>query len=120
MSDKVIDYNHIRQYTGDDDELIAEIFSLFKNQVEMWSRGMDAKSDDDSWSAVMHSLKGSANAVGAMELVELCAHGEGMVGGNKSEIRRLAHIDEVKFAIEQVMIEIARWEYKQRIDKIRS
>lgn len=119
MKEVVINFEHIRQYTGADDGLVAEIFSLFKNQVEMWSHGLDAKADDDIWAAIMHSLKGSAKTVGADKLAKLCAHGEGMVGDNRSEIRRSAHIDEVLAQIDQINIEIARWEYKQKIAAIK-
>lgn len=120
MSDTEIDFEHIKQYLGDDINLTKEVFGLFKNQVDMWSRGMTADADDDSWTAIMHSLKGSARAVGAHRLAELCSKGEGLVGKKGGIETREAHIHNVKFAIEKALIEIGRWEYRQTLASMRS
>ena len=61
-----IDFLHLKQYVGDDIALTAEVFGLFKHQVDMWQKLLNASADDESWVSVMHSLKGSARAVGAM------------------------------------------------------
>ncbi len=115
-----IDFEHIKQYVGDDVELTKEVFGLFKNQVEMWSRVMDAKSDDDNWSAVMHTLKGSARAVGAHNLAGLCEKGETLIGPNAGQETRKSHIHDVQFCIEKILIEIGRWEYRQTLASMRS
>ncbi len=115
-----IDFEHIKQYVGDDLELTKEVFGLFKNQVEMWSRAMDAQADDESWSAVMHSLKGSARAVGAHNLSAMCEKGETMIGANSGMETRKAHIHDVQFCTEKVLIEIGRWEYRQTLASMRS
>lgn len=120
MSDTEIDFEHIKQYLGEDIELTKEVFGLFKNQVDMWSRGMIADADDDSWTAIMHSLKGSARAVGAHRLGKLCAKGEAMTGAKGSIETREAHIHDVKFSIEKALIEIGRWEYRQTLASMRS
>ncbi|MCF6221803.1 MAG: Hpt domain-containing protein [Robiginitomaculum sp.] len=120
MSDTEIDFEHIKQYLGDDIELTKEVFGLFKNQVEMWSRGMTPDADDESWGAIMHSLKGSARAIGAHKLAELCAKGEGLKGEKGGIEVRSAHIHDVKFSIEKALIEIGRWEYRQTLASMRS
>ena len=120
MTDTEIDFEHIKQYVGDDIELTKEVFGLFKNQVEMWARGMIADADDESWGAIMHSLKGSARAVGAHKLATLCEKGEGLVGANNGQESRKAHIHDVKFTIEKALIEIGRWEYRQTLASMRS
>ena len=120
MSDTEIDFEHIKQYVGDDIELTKEVFGLFKNQVEMWSRGMVADADDDSWAAIMHSLKGSALAVGAHKLAELCEHGESLVADKGNTETRETHIYDVKFSIDKALIEIGRWEYRQTLASLRS
>ena len=120
MSTKEIDFDHIKQYVGDDLELTKEVFGLFKNQVEMWSRGMVATADDDAWGAVMHSLKGSARAVGAHKLADLCDKGEAMIGSAGGVETREAHIHDVKFSIEKCLIDIGRWEYRQTLASMRS
>ena len=120
MSDTEIDFEHIKLYLGDDVDLTKEVFGLFKNQVEMWSRGMVSDTDDESWTAIMHSLKGSARAIGAHRLAELCEHGEGLVGDTSTTEIRETHIHDVKFSIEKALIEIGRWEYRQTLASMRS
>jgi len=120
MSDTEIDFEHIKQYLGDDIDLTKEVFGLFKSQVEMWSRGMIADTDDDSWTAIMHSLKGSARAVGAQRLATLCAHGESLVADKGNTQARAEHIHDVKYSIDKALIEIGRWEYRQTLASMRS
>jgi len=120
MSEIAVDFEHIRRYVGEDPDIMQEVFSLFKNQIDMWSRGLDPVADDEAWAAIMHSLKGSARAIGAKRLAELCEHGEGLIGENNGAVRRKAHIDEVRGEIDQALIEIGRWEYRQTLASMRS
>ena len=115
-----IDFSHLKQYVGDDIELTAEVFGLFKHQVEMWTRALQVEADDESWSSVMHTLKGSANAVGALNLAALCKAGEGLTGDrNQAELRK-KHIHDLNFTIDRVKIEIQRWEYRQTLASLRT
>ena len=61
-----IDFEHLNRYVAGDPDLTREVFGLFRNQVEMWGRGLRADVDDDMWANVTHSLKGSARAVGGL------------------------------------------------------
>ncbi len=115
-----IDFDHLKQYVGDDTSLIKEVFGLFKHQVDMWAKGLDPKADDEIWSGVMHSLKGTARAVGAKKLANLCEQGEGMTGENTSEVLREKHAQDVQFSIDKALIEIGRWEYRQTLASMRS
>lgn len=115
-----IDFDHLKQYVGDDIETTKEVFSLFKHQVEMWSRGLDPHADDETWRAIMHSLKGSSRAVGAHNLGELCEVGEAMIGEKNTLEARTLHVHEVKFSIDRALIEIGRWEYRQTLASMRS
>lgn len=115
-----IDFNHLKQYVGDDVALTKEVFGMFKHQVEMWARGLDPAADDEIWVSVMHSLKGSARAVGAMGLGDLCQKGEIMVGENTHLAVRTALVQDVRFSIDRVIIEIGRWEYRQSLASLRS
>ena len=63
-----IDFEHLNRYVAGDPDLTREVFGLFRNQVEIWGRGLRADVDDDMWANVTHSLKGSARAVGALGL----------------------------------------------------
>lgn len=115
-----IDFEHLKQYVGDDVSLIKEVFGLFKHQIDMWSKGLDPKADDAVWSGVMHSLKGTARAVGAKNLADLCEQGESMVGEEASYALREKIAQDVQFSIDKCLIEIGRWEYRQTLASMRS
>ena len=115
-----IDFSHLKQYVGGDIALTAEVFGLFKHQVDMWQKLLNADADDENWVSVMHSLKGSARAVGAMGLADICEMGEGMVGPRGSKALRDPIVQNVEFSIERVLIEIGRWEYRQTLASLRS
>lgn len=115
-----IDFEHLRRYVGDDADLTAEIFGLFKNQVDLWSPQMRPDLDDDSWAMMTHSLKGTARAIGAVELAETCEGAETLIGDGNRPGSRVVAIDKMETSIGQIMIEISRWEYRQTILKMKS
>ena len=115
-----IDFNHLNQYVDGDPELTREVFGLFRNQVEMWGRGLIADADDDLWSSVTHSLKGSARAVGAVGLAEACEKAEGLTGDDRRPGAREVAVEVLEARISQVLSEIVRWEYKDDMRKLRS
>ncbi len=115
-----IDFSHLKQYVGGDIALTAEVFGLFKHQVDMWQKLLNADADDESWVSVMHSLKGSARAVGAMGLADICEDGEAMVGARNGKALREPAVQNIEFSIERVLIEIGRWEYRQTLASLRS
>jgi len=111
-SDSEIDFDHLNQYVDGD--------PMFQHQVEMWGRMLDANSDDETWAAVTHSLKGSANAVGATRLAVVCKKSEGLVKTrNKLGLRDMA-VQNIEHHIARAITEIQRWEYRQKIQKIKS
>ncbi len=119
-SDNEIDFDHLNQYVGGDISLTKEIFSLFKNQIDMWSRSFKPDTPDDVWSAMTHSLKGTARAVGAMRLAEICQTAEGLIGDNNRPGAREVIVEKMESAISRVTIEIQRWEYRQSIKDLKA
>lgn len=118
-SESEIDFDHLNQYVGGDVSLTAEVFSLFQHQVEMWGRALVPETDDDTWMSVTHSLKGSARAVGAIYLAQLCENAEIYVGdGNRAGLREKA-VQDIEFSISRTIAEIQRWEYRQKLNDIR-
>jgi HPt (histidine-containing phosphotransfer) domain-containing protein len=115
-----IDFDHLNQYVQGDVGLTKEVFGLFKHQVEMWSRLLDAKVDDESWASVTHSLKGSAKAVGAKALAERCETAETLIGKDKTSGARQVAVQDIEFRISRTIAEIQRWEYRQKLKDMRS
>lgn len=119
-SEAEIDFDHLNQYVGGDPDLTAEIFGLFKNQVDMLEKSLQPNADDEVWAAVTHSLKGTAKAVGALALADLCEKAEGFVGqGNRPGARDLVAA-QIESRIALVQIDIQRWEYRQTLNRMRS
>ena len=115
-----IDFDHLNQYVGGDADLTREIFGLFRNQVEMWGRGLQADAEDEIWASVTHSLKGSARAVGAMSLAGACEKAESLVGDDRRPGAREVAVQNLEHRISQVLSEIARWEYQDDMRQLRS
>jgi len=115
-----IDFDHLNLYVGGDPDLTREIFGLFRNQVEMWGKGLTADADDDMWANVTHSLKGSARAVGAVGLAEACEVAEDLVGDDRRPGAREVAVQSLEQRIEKVLNEIIRWEYKDDMRRLRS
>jgi len=121
MSDSPeIDFAHLNQYVDGDPDLTREVFGLFRNQVEMWGRGLTADADDDVWYSVTHSLKGSARAVGAIGLADSCEKAEKLIGDDRRPGGREVAVETIDAQISQVLSEIMRWEYNDDMRKLRS
>jgi len=115
-----IDFDHLKRYVGDDVDLTAEVFGLFKNQVDLWASSINPEIDDDTWYMMAHSLKGTAKAIGAVNFGDICEKAEGLIGdGNRPGARHVI-AEKMETAISQIMIEIQRWEYSQTIKKMKS
>jgi len=115
-----IDFEHLRRYVGDDPALTAEVFGLFKNQVDLWSSQFNPNLDDDSWAMMTHSLKGTARAIGATSLAEICEDSESLVADGKRPGGREVAIEKIESSVSQILIEISRWEYRQTIKDMKS
>jgi HPt (histidine-containing phosphotransfer) domain-containing protein len=115
-----IDFDHLNTYVGGDADLTREIFGLFRNQVEMWGKGLKADADDEVWASVTHSLKGSARAVGAMSLAEACEKAEALIGDDRRPGGREVAVETLEHRIAQVLSEISRWEYQDDMRQLRS
>ncbi len=118
-SETEIDFDHLNQYVGGDPDLTAEVFGLFKNQVEMWGRALVVDADDDTWESVTHSLRGTALAVGATKLATLCEKAEELVSENNRPGGRDVALQNIEFRISRTIAEIQRWEYRQTLNKMR-
>jgi len=115
-----IDFDHLNQYVSNDSELTREVFSMFQHQVELWGRMLTVDAEDDIWASVTHSLKGSALAVGATGLAELCERAEILVGDGRRPGGREVAVQNIEFRISKVIAEIQRWEYRDKLNAMRS
>ena len=110
-----IDFDHLNIYVDGDPDLTAELFSLFQHQCETWMKMISMDVDVEMFSSAAHTLKGTAQAVGAMRLAHLCQQAEDhhIMKGTKG--RKAQLIQDIEFTVSRVVIEIQRWEHRQMI-----
>lgn len=121
MTDSLeIDFDHLNRYVGGDRDLTREVFGLFRNQVEMWGKGLKADADDEVWESVTHTLKGSARAIGAMALSQACENAESITGDDRRPGAREVAVELIEQKIDRVLSEISRWEYDDEMRRLRS
>ena len=119
-SEPEIDFDHLNLYVGGDIALTKEVFGLFKNQVDMWSRALTADADDEMWAGLTHSLKGAARAVGALRLAQACENAESLIGENARPAARQVAVERLEYLITRTQIEVQRWEYQQTLKEMRT
>lgn len=67
----LIDHGHLERYTMGDEALMRELLTLFCEQMDETLRGLRAAQNADEWHFAAHTLKGSARAVGAVDIARL-------------------------------------------------
>ena len=70
----VVDFAYLESFAAGDKTVVLEVLSLFRQQAEAWSQGLDPA--DPGWRDVVHTIKGAARGVGANALGDACAAAE--------------------------------------------
>ena len=87
MAKAAVDLTHLARYTGGDEELNAEVLSLFDGQAsELVARlqSILAARDTTSWRDIAHTLKGAARGIGAFGLGDAAAFAEAVDPGDQA------------------------------------
>lgn len=113
-----IDFEHLAAYTGGDAELEAEVFSLFREQTEMWLRLLTHDAETEDWTSAAHSLKGSARGIGAFGLAECCEAAER--AATASPAARAVTAQEVREAVKLVLDAVSARDYAKEIGSLRA
>ena len=72
----VLDHEHLARYTLGDERLEREVLGLFIGQVPETLAALDAARDHADRVRAVHTLKGSARAVGAVRLANVAERAE--------------------------------------------
>lgn len=110
-----IDFDHLNLYVSGDVELTRELFGLFQNQAEMWMKMLTMDAAPEMIESAAHSLKGTAQAIGALRLAGLCQQAEDFQSMKGSTGRKAQLIQDIEFAVSRVITEVQRWEHRQMI-----
>ncbi|MGQ0486230.1 MAG: Hpt domain-containing protein [Hyphomicrobiales bacterium] len=90
----VLDWEHLSQYTMDDEELAAEIVGLFLVQMPSTLAMLRSAASPEDWKLATHTLKGSAMAVGAGRIARIAAELEKLdIADGKARRPLLAALD---------------------------
>ncbi|PHS28236.1 MAG: hypothetical protein COA84_01650 [Robiginitomaculum sp.] len=112
-----IDLEHLKRYSGGDADLEAEVFAMFRQQVEMWMRLLDPTGDEEGWASATHSIKGSARSIGAHALAKACENAENQCQAGATA--RSVSAQEVQACIDNALKFIDQHTYKMRIQALR-
>jgi HPt (histidine-containing phosphotransfer) domain-containing protein len=99
--DGPIDLVHLRRMTLGDAALEREVLTMFSAQALRLAGALAAMPADAS--ALVHTLKGAARAIGAFAVADAAAHLETLIGCGRHTAEALSELDD---AVAQVRAEI--------------
>ncbi|MGB5212533.1 MAG: Hpt domain-containing protein [Anderseniella sp.] len=67
----VVDLAHLDQYTLGDHSLQAELLQLFRVQLKNQTQELVSCADETDWKSAVHTLKGAARSIGAVQIGEV-------------------------------------------------
>ena len=90
--DGPIDLIHLRRMTLGDAALEREVLSMFSAQAARLAGALAAEPADAS--ALVHTLKGSARAIGAFAVADAAAHLETLIRSGSDRAEALSELDD--------------------------
>lgn len=81
ITDGPIDMKHLCHYTMGDVDLAKEVLNLFRVQAKLYVEALQNPGTPDEWKLAAHTLKGSAQSIGADQLAEAARACEKIVSG---------------------------------------
>jgi HPt (histidine-containing phosphotransfer) domain-containing protein len=113
-----VDFPYLESYAAGDEALIAEVLSMFEEQVELWLRLLDPAGDAAAWRDGAHTLKGASAGVGAKALAEVCAEAER--AASETPGFKTAVLNRVRGALDLVLADIAAYRHEGALKSLRS
>jgi HPt (histidine-containing phosphotransfer) domain-containing protein len=104
--DGPIDIAHLRRMTLGDAALEREVLSMFSAQASRLLKALVALPPDAS--ALAHTLKGSARAIGAFALGDAAAHVETMIRSGGDPAEALSELDDAVAQAQNAIAEVLR------------
>ena len=90
-----MDFEYLESFAAGDMTVVTEVLALFRQQAEGWLVGLD--DPGVGWRDLAHTIKGSANGIGATGLGDLAG---------RAEFGDAAMAPQVKAALNEVLAEI--------------
>ena len=102
-----VDLVHLSRYTLGDLALEREVLELFCTQAALYLERLNQAHTDRDWKDAAHSLKGSAQAIGAWRAAEAARQAEALGGGVLVQLRAL-HLRGVESAVREAQLYIRK------------
>jgi HPt (histidine-containing phosphotransfer) domain-containing protein len=99
-SSRPVDLVHLSRYTLGERELERELLELFCAQSFRYLDLLKQCESDKDWKDLVHTLKGSAHAVGAWRVAEAAERAEPLSGEARAG-SRAAHIEEIDTSLRE-------------------
>ena len=100
-----VDLVHLSRHTLGDRALEREVLELFRTQSAVYLGRSSQAHTDREWKEAAHSLKGSAQAIGAWRTAEAARQAEALGGGVLVQLRAL-HLRGVELAVREAELYI--------------
>ena len=102
----------LERFTLGETDLADEVLGLFQEQARMWSPMLDAR--EPGWNDAVHTLKGSAAGVGALQVAEACAAAE---VAEKDALP--GKLEAVRDALDAALADVAAYRHELAIRSLR-
>jgi len=90
-----------------DSAVIDEVLALFREQAALWTPMLDKS--HPGWMDAVHTVKGAARGVGAVQLGDICEEAE---LGTKS-------LGDVRTALDRVLMDIAAYAHERALRSLK-
>ncbi len=83
-----VDFAYLEGFAAGDSGVVEEVLALFREQAALWTPMLD--STHPGWKDAVHTVKGAARGVGAVQLGEVCE----LCEAGQESLLSLIHISE--------------------------
>jgi HPt (histidine-containing phosphotransfer) domain-containing protein len=108
-----VDFSVLETYTGGDEAVGEEVLNLFREQAAIWSRLLDPRSA--GWRDAVHTVKGAAGGIGALELAEVCAAAEAAPAELAAPV-----LDRVRDALDRALADVAAYLHERTLQSLKT
>lgn len=107
-----LDIATLERFTLGETELADEVLGLFQEQARLWSPMLDPR--EAGWKDAVHTLKGSASGVGALQVAEACALAE-----QADRDTLPGRLETVRDALDRALADVAAYRHELAIRSLR-
>ncbi len=104
----VVDFSYLESFAAGDSGVIEEVLELFREQAQIW--GAMLRPDHEGWRDAVHTLKGAARGVGALQLGQVCESCEAVGTGGLTAVRD---------ALDEALQDIAAYLHERALQSIK-